>query len=338
MRSWQMAVWTVLATAFGALATARPSLACSGGSVAATTALPGSGAVDVSPMSSIFVVTGSASPPNGLSLTAGGQAVPMPNIDLIGSRQFARRAASFWRLSAPLLASTPYVLSASDATKSNVLTTFTTAASYDKEAGQAPVLAGLRLWRVRYPIDQIGAGGCVFAEYEGYIDIDYQDGTLPGTPAEETIGRITLEPRTGGLVQTLVFAGIPHFYGGAWTQGQSSNPDGTVRSPTVAWNPTLEPDREYCVTISLYGRNDRASLPIVSNRICSNVMNVDAQAGGGSSSSGCQVGRGETTSWSVWLALAGLTSPSPSRRSSRISSDLVFVGGWAIRPRRRAAP
>ncbi len=308
MRSRRMAVWTGLAIAFGTLATARPSLACSGGAVAATTALPGGGAVDVSPMSSIFVVTGSASPPSGLSLTAGGQAVPLPTIELIGSGQFAGRWASFWRLSdAQLLTSTNYVLSASDAATSSQLTTFTTAASYDKKPGQAPVLADLRLWRVRYPIDQIGAGGCVFAEYEGYIDIDYQDGTLPGTPAEETIGRITLEPRTGGLVQTFVFAGIPHFYGGAWTQGQSSNPDGTVRSPIVPWNPTLEPDREYCVTISLYGRNDRASLPIVSNQICSNVMNVDAQAGGGSSSSGCQVGRGQTTSWSILLALLGLT-------------------------------
>jgi hypothetical protein len=173
--------------------------------------------------------------------------------------------------------------------------------------GQAPVLAGLRLWRVRYPVDQVAAGGCVFSEYEGYIDIDYQDGTLPGTPAEETIGQISLEPRTGGLVQTFVFAGIPHFYGG-WTQSQGRIPDGAVPSPaSVAWKPTLEPDREYCATITLYGRNDRAALPIASNQVCSTVMNVDAQAGGGSSSSGCQVGRGQTTSWSVLLALAGLT-------------------------------
>ena len=37
----------------------------------------------------------------------------------------------------------------------------------------------MRLWRVRYPVAQIGAGGCVFDQYQGYIDIDYQDGRCP---------------------------------------------------------------------------------------------------------------------------------------------------------------
>lgn len=123
------------------------------------------------------------------------------------------------------------------------------------------MLENLRLWRIHYPVDQIAAGGCVFGEYEGYIDLNYQDGSLPGTPAEEVISVLRLAPKTGGSSQTFVFAGTTHFEGAPqlWdpaTAAFADVPDGGLPSPVCAlWKPVLEPDREYCATLTLYGRN-----------------------------------------------------------------------------------
>ena len=63
------------------------------------------------------------------------------------------------------------------------MTRFTTAAGYDKIEGTAPVVNAVHLWRVRYPVADIGSGNCVFAEYHGFITVDYDPGTVPNTPA-----------------------------------------------------------------------------------------------------------------------------------------------------------
>ena len=42
------------------------------------------------------------------------------------------------------------------------MTRFTTAAGYDKAEGTAAVLNAVHLWRVRYPVADIGSGNCVF--------------------------------------------------------------------------------------------------------------------------------------------------------------------------------
>ena len=41
------------------------------------------------------------------------------------------------------------------------------------------------------------------------------------------------------------------------------------------WNPVLEPEREYCATLTLYGRNDLAMPAVVSNSLCAPVVNLD---------------------------------------------------------------
>jgi MYXO-CTERM domain-containing protein len=39
----------------------------------------------------------------------------------------------------------------------------------------------------------------------------------------------------------------------------------------------LEPDREYCVSMTLYGRNDQAVPQVTSNNVCATVTNLDAR-------------------------------------------------------------
>jgi MYXO-CTERM domain-containing protein len=280
-------------------------------------------------MSSIFLVSGSASTPAGLTLQADGQAVTMPGIALLGSG-VSGGSATFWRISSYLQASTTYVLSNTTGGATSELTRFTTTPSYDKNPGQAPVLDNLRLWRVRYPVSQIAAGGCVFAEYEGYIDLNYQDGSLPGTPAEEVITVLTLAPKTGGDSQTFVFAGLSHFEGAplydSATGAVVDVPDGGVPSPVYAlWKPALEPDREYCATLTLYGRNDQAMGNVVSNSVCAAVMNVSAgpdTGGNGSTSSGCTLGgRNSSGSWAFALAALAIVVGVRRRRARRCHSS-----------------
>src|SRR5204862_710166 len=133
---------------------------------------------------------------------------------------------------------------------------FTTASGYDKAPGTPPRLERLRLWRVHYDVSQVGAGGCVFAEYEGYIDLDYQPAVLPGTPAAEIVHVLSLAPRHGGQEQRFVF------YGGKFEGAQVEAPGGGVMDipeggrpqPSLSlWKPELTPDEEYCATLTVYG-------------------------------------------------------------------------------------
>jgi hypothetical protein len=176
---------------------------------------------------------------------------------------------------ADLLPSTTYRLR----NRANDLTVFTTAASYDKAPGLGPKLERLRLWRVRYPVKMVGAGGCVFAEYEGYVDLAYQAGVVPSTPPGEVLNVLVLYPKNGGSSQRTVFTGLEPVHL-AQVQNEAGNalidvPEGGRPSPVHAvWKPSLAPDLEYCATLYLYGRNDRARPPVESNTICAPVMNL----------------------------------------------------------------
>jgi hypothetical protein len=136
---------------------------------------------------------------------------------------------------------------------------------------------------VRYDVSQVGAGGCVFAEYEGYVDLDYQPGALPGTPPEQVVQVLSLAPRHGGTTQTFVFAGSGKFEGAPVEapggNGTTDVVEGGRPSPAfAAWKPELTPDQEYCATITIYGRNDLAVEALRSEQICAPVMNVDARS------------------------------------------------------------
>jgi hypothetical protein len=272
-----LALGVATATAMG-MGMARTAAACGPLGPAALSAFPGAGATDVPPPSSIVVIGGPNRIPVGLTLEAAGVVVPLPTPQPIGAGRLAGAAASFFRLPGPLTPSTAYVLRVAEpgATAPRELTRFTTAAAYDKPMGVAPRIDRLRLWRVRYPVAQIDVGGCVFDQYHGYIDVDYQDGTVPGTPADEVIGTLSLLPENGTFAQTWVFAG------GRFEGHTPEIPEGGTPQPQSAtWRPELVPDRRYCVTLQQEGRNDLAILPLRSNTACAEVINLDLSGGDG---------------------------------------------------------
>jgi hypothetical protein len=269
----------VLAAAGGLLAHVLPARACGGRAPTPAAAFPGPGATEVSPQSSIFVSTPSGFPA-ALTVEANGQAVPLPAGQPLGSGP----VGSWLRLPGPLSAGASYVVRVHEEGVANELTHFTTAAAYDKAPGTPAKLTGLRLWRVHYP-GKIAGGDCVFSEYEGYIDLAYEPGALPGTPPDEVINVLSLSPRTGGAQQTFVFTGSQRLHL-AQTYNTTGNvlvdvPPGGLPSPVfAAWKPELAPDREYCATLTLYGRNDLAALPAISETVCAPVMNLPAAASG----------------------------------------------------------
>jgi hypothetical protein len=304
-------VLPLLSFALMARSTEASAQACGSSILEAPFALPMTGAVGVAQRSSIFVMTPSAELPQGLALTANGEPVPLPFIQSLGFGEFGVGVnASFWQLRTQLLLpSATYVLSVVEEGTSKELTRFSTADKYDKPVGHAPVLTGLRLWRIRYPVHQVRSGRCVSSEYEGYIDLDYRDGSVPGTPAEELIGVVNLHPRLGGPSQFFAFGGGTHFEGAPlWnsaTQALVDVPEGGLPSPTHAvWKPALEPDREYCVSMTLYGRN-QSGVPLKGDAVCAKVVSVDARSTG--HSSGCQVSGERTDGVTMVMALLGVT-------------------------------
>ena len=270
MMSWTAPASTAVAAVLVLLGQPQTVHACAPLMPAPAGALPSSGAVDVSPATSIVVMKGGAIPA-GLVLEAAGVPVMLPTPVALGGGLASGRPATFHRVAGMLTPSTSYVLRATDAAgAAQELTRFTTAATYDKVAGTAPKITGLRLWRVRYPVSAIAAGGCVFDEYHGYVDVDYEDGAIPGTPADEVLGTVELRPENGTQVQSFLFTG------GRFDGLRSATPD-----PALAtWRPELAPDRTYCVTITLSGRNDIAVGDVRSNMLCVPVVSLD-QSGGG---------------------------------------------------------
>lgn len=250
-----------------------------------SSALPFTGARGIAPQSSLVLITSSTSPPTDFSLEANGAPVSLLAAAQLGHGIYgggvAKNArAIFWSVNAGLQPSTNYVLRQSDGTLTTEVTRFSTGTSADAQPGRAPVLQELRLWRVRYPTDDL-ASSCVGGEYEGYVDINYQDGSIPGTPLPQTVSIITLTPRAGGTSQSFVFSGVSHFVGTGAAVKPDERPD-----PTLAvWKPLLDPDTDYCATMTVFGRNDLATGPVTSNRICAGVKSMDAPG-----AVGCNVG------------------------------------------------
>ena len=275
----------VVAALLGAPAAAR---ACSG-RMTPWLAFPGPGATEVSPQSSIYVsgIRDTA----GLTVELNGQPVSLGRTESLSSE--------WWRVQAGLLPGTSYVVRGLDNGVPRELTRFTTAAAYDKTLGTAAKLTRLRLWRVHYPKEMVAAGGCVFSEFEGYISVDYQPGAVPATPDGEVLTVFRLYPKTGGATENFAYPGLARQPLAQWENPSPNRaeevPDGRLPSPLLSvWKPELAPDREYCVTVTLYGRNDVAALPVTSEPICAGVTNLawnkegTAVADGG----GCSVSGG----------------------------------------------
>jgi hypothetical protein len=210
-----------------------------------------------------------------VELTAGGQLVTLGEVEELGfSVASSFGATKVWRVKVPdfLPPSTEHVLSVVDTIDAGVtgrveLTRFTTTAGYDKQPGIPPKARTLELWRVRYPLSEINSGNCVFAEYRGYIRIDYDPASIPNTMPDGTIYSITLAPKTGGSSQTFYFPGDDLFKG----MSPELDPHALDR-----WAPELDPSREYCASITAFGDGDLARLPSMSETICASVKQLSS--------------------------------------------------------------
>ena len=142
---------------------------------------------------------------------------------------------------------------------------------------------------MRFAASEVGAGGCVFSELEGYFAVDYTLAVVPGTPAEEIVSVLRFAPADHGATIQFVFAGLSQLPNG-FIQGPGGRiplPDGNSLSPTAQWKPDFRPGVEYCASISSFGRNDLAAPALVSEPICATVAEIDTRQGGGG---GCTVG------------------------------------------------
>ena len=321
MRGRRAAVFGALAALAGAVGASRAE-ACSPAAPLAPVGLPRSGATGVSIATSLVVFA--RGQPQSFTLQAAGQdvalALPVP---LGGGAEGSSGPATFWQIRAAtadgmLVPSAEHVLTATFQGSAVEVTRFTTAAGYDKTQGTAPVLRGLHLWRVRYPVADINSGNCVFAEYEGFITVDYDPGTVPNTPPSSVVHTFSLAPKNGGSAQTFVYVGDTAFAGLA--------PEGAYPLPLGDWKPELDPTRQYCLGISAFGDGDVARLPLASQSICADVVQLSAAgappppliggaaAGGG----GCALaGRGLSRSPAAIVALLLFAAAIGPRRRRR---------------------
>jgi hypothetical protein len=229
----------------------------------------------VSTATSIVVV--SPREPFGVSVLANGQAATVSGWWAIGSGIDALGGTTrFWQLflgsaDAMLAPSAAYVVTLPTAGVDGgaaTLTTFSTAAGYDKSTGTAATLSSLHLWRVRYPVADIASGNCVFAEYASFLTVDYVPAMLPNTSPGSVIQTFQLTPDTGGNLQTFVYTGDTPFSGLA--------PMGAYPLPLGQWQPELDPTRRYCLAVSAIGDGNLANLGAGSNQVCADVVQLSA--------------------------------------------------------------
>src|SRR3954471_24684954 len=226
--------WVLAGLFTGLACMAAPALAeaCSSAQPSAPIGLPRAGATAVSTATSIVVFAGGA--PAGFNLQAGGQTIPLEAPVALGAGADGMSRGTFWRLRPAtadgfLLPSTEHVLTATSQAGPAEVTRFTTPAGYDKQPGIAPVLNAVHLWRVRYPVADIASGNCVFAEYHGFITVDYVPGSIPNTAAASVVHAFQLAPKNGGSAQTFVYTGQAPFAG--------LEPTGAYPIPIGLWQP-----------------------------------------------------------------------------------------------------
>lgn len=292
-----------------------------------TGVMPFAGTTNVSTMTTI--VLSSTQEPSGLALFAADAPVGPLSFERLGSgvhREVGQ--TSFWRVQIgaspdpgePLQGNTEYLLTSaggSDGGQREV-TRFTTSSGYDKDGGAPPVLHGMKLWRVRYPVKDIASGNCVFAEYHGFVTVDYLPAVTTNTPAGAMIHTFSLAPKTGGAPQTFVYVGKTAFMG--------LEPTGAYPAPVGEWRPELDPTLDYCLTISAFGDGDRARPPLNSKSVCAPVIQRSAagappppgvsQGGGGCALAGAAPVRAAAIPWACTAMVAiGALAVSRRRRS-----------------------
>jgi len=316
------------------------AVACGGGAAAPPVAFPSSGAVGVSPQSSIFIIAGSAAAAD-LALRVNGTVVsPAPLLTTLGPGLTPAGRSTFYRLAGPLQPSADYALEISGTAGTPVtLTQFSTAATYDKATGLPPAIANLRLWRVHYPPDRVQAGGCVFSEYEGYFAFDFTPAIVPGTPDAEVVSVLTLSSEQLGTTQTLAFQGISALPGGLVPvlggDGVALPEGGALSSSAALWKPNLEPGLTFCATITSYGRNDLAAPLLQSAPLCATVVGIETSRGaGGSPQTGGAGGSSYPIGNDVASSSGGCALASAGRGG--VGDVLAALGAAVLLLRRRA--
>jgi hypothetical protein len=268
---WAGTLATLALALFGPAQRAR---ACSPAPAPTATARPRAGTNGVSTATSIVIV--SRNEPFGVGVLADGQVVSVAGWSALGAGiDGLGGPTNFWQLrmggtDGLLAASTDYVVTLPGGADggASTLTTFSTAAGYDKISGTPPDLRSVHLWRVRYPVADIASGNCVFAEYASFVTVDYQPATIPNTAPGSVIQSFQLIPETGGTMQTFVYTGDTPFTGVA--------PSGDYPLPLGQWQPDLDPTRRYCLAISAMGDGNLARLGTGSQRICADVVQLSA--------------------------------------------------------------
>lgn len=310
----------LLTVAVGAVEAPSTARACGGPPPYMPIGLPRAGATGVSTATSIIVLWQGG--PAGLALRAAGQDVPLAEaINLGPGAENFTRGLSFWLVrpataNGLLAPNVEHVLTATYQGGPVEVTRFTTAAGYDKAEGVAPVARALHLWRVRYPVSEISSGDCVFAEYHGFLTVDYDPPTVPNTPPGSVVHTFQLAPKTGGSAQVFNYVGDAPFTGLA--------PSGDHPLPLGLWHPELDPTREYCLTVSAFGDGDIGRARLDSQPVCGKVAQLSASgapsspvisdsAGGG----GCRVAEAGRAEPALVLVLLSLVSVRARRGRTR---------------------
>jgi len=189
---------------------------------------------------------------------------------------------------------------------------FRTASGYDEQPGTAPVITVFRLWRVRYPLDEINSGNCVFSEYQGYVQLAFDAAGFPNTAPGDILYELSLQARTGGDAHRIAFRGDRPYL------GHDHSRDPMPLSPTGEWPLELDPTREYCATLRAQGDGDLARPAAVSEQVCAKVVQLSAPgappppttaaSGDDSGLWSCSSAGGRRTSGSsaMWLAVLAL--------------------------------
>ena len=94
----------------------------------------------------------------------------------------------------------------------------------------------------------------MFAEYHGFITVDYDPASVPNTPPASVVHRFRLAPEHGGSEQSLLWTGD--------ASSRASNHPGRIPAPVGIWHPERNLTRAYCVSISAFGEGDIARLPL----------------------------------------------------------------------------
>src|SRR5688572_30538563 len=140
--------------------------------------LPGFGAKEVPPGSSLFV-SWHLDP----VLHINGKVVQAGAFELLGPGDLG----SWWRVRTELLPGASYAVTL-QVNGGIGVTSFTTGMPSDATPGTPVEATRLRLWRVRFPQYPTGNSfDCIGGEHEGYIDVEYGPGTVPGTPDDEVV-------------------------------------------------------------------------------------------------------------------------------------------------------